>query len=239
MVDILLFSTGVDSVISYYYLKREKLIHNPIKVYVNLNHRYTEIEERYIRRYYPDTIIIKGFDMKSFEEYDAFIPNRNIILASIVSAYFYNESNIRLYFGGLRDDRVEDNNEKFFNSLSETLSLSLNRNIIVKSAFDFKLSKYEIVEWFRKYYDGYELIEKTFSCYNPNMYKSNPHCYSCRACFRRNVSLQDITRLPFDRDLASQYYSELLKNPDKYDKVRYEKSIEYCKKILGILYEER
>ena len=231
-MNILLYSSGVDSFISYYYLLQERKLTSIIPVYIDMGHKYSHIEKHYVRKYRPETIFLDLKSLGQYEEYDAFIPVRNLLMCSFVCAHFHKSANnLTIFLGGLKDDRISDNNKEIFDLFSTVLSKSVNIQVKIKSAFDFNLTKYDIVKWYYEDFGGSELQNKTFSCYHPNDKNEDPHCYSCRACFRRNVSLSTYHLLPFNKKLLWDYETEVLNNKDQYDETRLKSMLQYFRKI--------
>ncbi|RLF28457.1 MAG: hypothetical protein DRN14_04180 [Thermoplasmata archaeon] len=234
---ILLFSSGVDSFIAYHYLKKQHGIDKLQLVYFfNSNIKYAQAELYYVQKckeIVQDELLVLPVKFPLMEDNESFIPARNLLFAlqSVLDLAYPEYDNVYVYLGGLRDDRVSDNSPEFAKTLSEVLTLSCSRQINVKSAFDYKLSKSEIVKWFIDNFPDQtnNLVDYTFSCYAP---KGVEHCYSCRACFRRNVALQDIILLPFhDRKKLSDWYKDFKKHPQNYDEIRRRESIRYIERL--------
>ena len=215
-MNILLYSSGVDSFIAYYYLKEELNI-KPVPVFFDIGHRYSEVELYYVQKYRPETKVIYGTSFgEDLEQLDAFIPNRNAILLLLADSYFYRPGikSKSIFIGGLADDMVEDNNMKFTELMQELLEFLNKIPVRVDSAFQYKLTKSEIVDWYVKYIGSIdELVEKTFSCYQPVTIALDDdyHCYSCPACFRRNVAFSNYVTLPFfNRKIIKEYKEKAL-----------------------------
>jgi len=209
-IHILLFTAGVDSYIAYYYLKYAKLI-DPVPLYIDIQSRYSKVEIDRVRKILPETVIIEEtLNLSTLELEDAFIPNRNALLLAVSSGKYYNYDNIYLYISNTVDDRIGDQSYDFFKSISDSLSKSLNKNVtVISSYWGTTFGKRDIVRWFIMNFPNkkQELLDNTFSCYNP---KNGKHCLQCKACFRRNVALQDITILPFyNDDIIQHYLSEI------------------------------
>ena len=248
MRNILLFSAGVDSFIGYYYLRENYDVPNLTLIYsYNDKIPYAATELKYVLKF-RDELMDKSADMRiiSYPQYysnipcsDSFIPARNLIFALCTCFKLYNDyataylqsDGINIYLGGLRDDRIGDNSPEFCKHASKLLSASFDEQVTVKSVFDYKLSKFEIVGWFVKNHPllAQHLVTHTFSCYSPI---NNDHCYSCRACFRRNVSLQNIELLPFhDKQKLNDWIIEMKEHKDTYDPVRYEATLNYIEAL--------
>jgi len=237
-MNILLYSSGLDSYIAYYYLKIEKEM-DVLPVYVNLGHKYNEVEQRYIRKYRPETIIIQLEQYgKLFEEYNAYIPNRNLLLCLVVCSYFESHTNqLNIYLGGLKDDRIYDNNKKTFRVFERAFNVNPDIEVKINSAFDFKMTKKDIIDWYvdNVLDETFNLHSRTFSCYNPIEDKKDPHCYSCKACYRKAVALFDYQKIPIENmELVRRYAHDIRENPDMYDDTRVNQINKYTKWMLGL-----
>ncbi len=211
---ILLYTSGIDSFVGYYYLILQQGIKNPITAYVDLKNRYSIEEIGMIKRSIPSCTILQDYiNLSKLEDASAFIPNRNILLFSIVSSYFEKYfDRIFLYTGSTKDERISDQTKKFFNIASKSLSISLGKQVMIRSAFDFKISKREAVNWLKEKHQIPEnnIVDLTFSCLNPTKFRQP--CMQCKACFRKNVSLQDITVRPFNNsNIIADYKNEIKK----------------------------
>jgi len=237
-INVLLYSSGVDSFIAYNYLKTAKEI-NVIPVFVDLGHKYRTNELRYIMKYRPETVILNLKDYApALENNMAYIPNRNLVLCTLVSSYFSEYADdMNIYFASLRDDRISDNSPESFELFSKALSISLDKKVSVMSAFNFELCKKDIVDWHYKQFPDIDLDESTFSCYHPieTSEFSDLRCNNCRACFRKNVALFDHSKIIMhDTMLLAKYRKEMTDNKDKYDPVRYEQSLKYINWCIGL-----
>src|SRR3990167_6279596 len=144
MTKVLCVSGGLDSTIAWFYLKKPK------SVYVHLKHRYEKKEElaiRRIRNVVPefDVVQLDGPDMGRFESgANAFIPNRNLILATLAANYG-NEINIV----GIKGDRVVDKSPIAFSAMAACLNAIRkegSRKLKAPSPF-WKMTKTSIVRW--------------------------------------------------------------------------------------------
>jgi len=230
MKHILLTTPGVDSFVGYWYLKRK--ISDIIPVYFDLGSRYSKIEIQFVKKNIPDVIVEKVCDVSWTEQYDAYVPARNVLLATMVCNRFDMFDEMTIYFNSLKGDSAPDSTQDVFDLLSLMLSRACKKRVEVKSSFDFKFTKSEIVElWKEENNEINNIVTKTFSCYNPVEYQKDPHCYSCAACFRRAVALQDIQFLPFkNKNLVINYLTRALNNDFSED--RQSDIVRYCKKIL-------
>lgn len=187
---ILLFSGGIDSYVAWYYLGQPKT------VYFDLNTPYTKNEIAVIRNLIPTTIIEKVIDFSTRQEGEhAYVPYRNLHLALLANRY-----SDTIVIAGLKDDKVNDKNEKVFRQFSYLMSDMMERKIVVMSPF-WNMTKEQVVSWFLNVYGGYkEDLLQTISCYTPRVSSAIPnYCGECPACFRKFVALRanGIGNLPF------------------------------------------
>ncbi len=221
---VVLFTSGIDSFILLEYVR--KYIDPDTKpVYFAIGGRYESHELAYVDNMPGAIFDDQLLNMGSMETDSAFIPNRNILLATAaVSKYSYN-----VYIGGSKSDRISDNNKEVFDTLSELLTKSDGRGKIVTITSPFwDVYKDDMVNW---YIDNISegrgrLLYETFSCYNPiedlrtvsviiagtesSIQYDSRHCLSCPACFRRNAVLFNTGYvIPFYNEaIVEKYYRE-------------------------------
>ena len=175
-----------------------------------------------------DLEIDHSLDFKNIEHLDAFIPNRNILMATMANSKGYNN----IWIGGSKSDRVCDNSEKVFERLSEFLT-NMNRSFVKIDSPFWDCHKENMIRWYMNFHDPSDLITKTFSCFTPiKLHKSTSHhlifeptcvpdkaeyktkeCLQCSACFRKCCSLWGGAKLyiPFkDPVIISRYYKEFI-----------------------------
>lgn len=231
-----LFSPGLDSFMAYYFLKSSITKSEVKRVYFDLNCRYSKYEVEFLKRYYTSEeveIISNVIDLGKYEREDAYIPNRNLLLVSLAQGIF--DADI-IYLNGVKDDRVSDNTSIFRKTLSEHLSIIAEKEIQVKSVFE----NYEKSQAVREYIETIDnnpidLLTKTFSCYNKELYleenlsyfkKNNSNieaylesgkidlygCLECPACYRRLCALTyaDIYVPFFDYKISKKYFNEVI-----------------------------
>lgn len=213
---VILCSAGVDSYILRAYLTHHK--HNFDNLYFDHGGRYVNKELHYL----PDDVIVtKSLNLKDLEEESAFIPNRNILMATIAASMGYD----KIWIGGSASDRVNDNNKKVFDDLSEYLTGVNGRYIKIDSPF-WNVYKEDMIRWFYNNKVGCvsDLVDYTFSCFNPIKKKKTREykvgavyysyktyeCHGCSACFRKSAALHSIgIMIPFYNSIiASKYQSE-------------------------------
>jgi len=217
MVDVLLFSCGIDSLSAWFFMKKPKCI------YMDLNTPYSKKEMVTIKKLenlIPDlkVEIIKGINLGQFEKGDkAFISNRNLILAAIACNY-----GNRIIIGGIEDDCVEDKCPKAFNAMSlclETIAKKPSPIIEVYSPF-WSVSKSEIIQWMLEHVENVKQILRTsVSCYSEDL----GQCGDCPSCLRKAVAFEacglnldffkkDVTRcsliIQYIKDMKAGNYTE-------------------------------
>ena len=180
---ILLFSGGIDSYVAWHFLK------NPPTVYFDLNTPYSQRELKVVKNLISSTIIEKVIDFSSRQEGDhAYVPYRNLHLALLANKYAD-----RIIIAGLKDDKVNDKNERVFRQFSYLMSDMMGRQIAVISPF-WDMTKEQVVSWFLHVYGGNEEdLLNTISCYTPEKSswgKDSNYCGECPACFRKFVALR-------------------------------------------------
>lgn len=196
-----MITPGLDSICAYFYII-EKCMTPGMElelIHVGLSPSYSHIEEAklgYIksRGWINQPIrMLKIPDVRSFiqEDPDAFIPSRNLLLATLIDATAIPDrhySNL-ISFGFNSDDRVYDSSDVFCELVSSVLSPGVSMGSLVRH-----LSKSELLKWFimesntLTKEEKYELIDNTYSCYSGE----ETECLKCNACFRKNVALCEI-----------------------------------------------
>lgn len=226
--DVLLFSCGIDSLAAWFYMNK------PRAIYINLMTKYTKNELDCLSKLYkliPELIVgcSDSINLGQFEVGEkAFIPNRNLILASIA-----NNFGDRIICAGIKDDNVGDKSEEAFKEMSYCLSFINNRYIEVYSPF-WNMSKIDIISWMLKNVtNAEEIIRTSISCYTSGV--GGEQCGKCPSCLRKAVAMSylsldisffknDITKYP----LIEEYIQKM--KDGKYDEVRSINSLEVFKK---------
>ncbi len=243
---VVLFSPGLDSFIVNHLLETEgHLDHDIIKVYFDLGTIDSSFERRYLTLYHKDVKIKSFLNLSTMEKKDAHIPNRNLLLLSLAQGLYNADT---LFIGGVKDDRVEDNDCEFYDLASDVLSKCAGKRIGIDSLLKDK----EKIEWIKLYYLFHQgnpkkradLLFKTFSCftpYKPNSFSSiyvfeklagefvrlfpatYPGCLECSACFRKCCALIGANiYVPFRNiKLAQGYIKKVDKNiyPNRYESI--------------------
>lgn len=221
-----LFTPGLDSYLANYFLtKQEEEGKIELKrVYFNLDSKYSHLELDFLRQFYSDDSgmfldfveVLEHLKIRELEEDDAHVPNRNLLLVTLAAAK--HDPDI-IYINGMKDDRVSDNKKEFFEKVSEVLSMSMEKEIVVTSLFWEKEKTEAITEFIDDGGPRFDLVLKTYSCfdkivnrenvmlyeYNNGTFHSKPGeipntyntlgtfpiygCRACPACYRRFCAL--------------------------------------------------
>jgi len=215
---IQLFTPGLDSYLGYHYLSKK---YNVKRIYFKLKSRYTDNEIKILNNFYNDIYIYENLNLSDIEHDDAYIPNRNLLMATLASSLYPNIS--KIFINGMKDDRVNDNREDVFNRLSIVVSMSMDKPIMITSEF-WNKEKSEMVSTFVIKNEPIieHLATRTYSCFSKffiynktRIYNGNPidgkfnkngrlkiyGCCSCPACFRRFAALSNANIfIPFRND---------------------------------------
>lgn len=174
---ILLFSSGLDSMIAWYYLGK------PDAIYFDLGHRYAEKEkESAIDFAIQENMKLEISDELKLGNYEldtAEIPLRNLFL--IAHASLRAKKVFLVCQKGERE--LPDRSEIFFKKTQEFLSFLLDRNVELDPVFP-NMTKTQMVGWYLKNNLPKDSLIKAFSCYS-----EIAPCYNCSACFRKVIAL--------------------------------------------------
>lgn len=200
---LLCFSGGIDSVVSFHFLKF------PQPIYVMFGHRYQTKECKCIgelKKLIPqlkNIIFFDGPELGKFEEGPkAYISKRNFHLA-LIASHFGNH----IYIVGNKEDIHHDNNKKAYDVMSFAMNAtqhSKEPKITIESPFWDK-SKTDIVKWFLDNYPK-DYVEKVLgtskSCYDAGTMGQCGRCESCRRKYEalKEAGLKD-THKWFEKDI--------------------------------------
>lgn len=107
------------------------------------------------------------------------IPNRNLLLLSTASTYFYNNNIIDISIGMQGSNLYPDTSLKYIGSLESLIKDGLDEeNFMIHMPF-YGLSKNQILSMYLKKID----LNKVFSCTNPI---GNNYCNKCYKCMKLN-----------------------------------------------------
>jgi len=181
MKKVLMWSSGLDSTIAWFYLGKPKT------VFVNLGHKYHAQEyftcKALAKRLKMDFTLDKRLYMGDHEAPDAYIPMRNLFLAMIGA--LYGDVVYMVFQKG--EQSIPDRSPKFLQEASEFLSFLNGRKINVQSPF-MDYTKADMVKWFLTKGLPLDVLYKTFSCFAKDIFESP--CGECPACFRRWIAFE-------------------------------------------------
>ena len=203
-----LFTPGLDSYLVTRYLGDKEVEYQ--KLYCNINSMYSKNELDFLNKYYGkrDYQVIDELNLNLIEDKKtAHVPNRNLLMVTM-AASIYDADEIIL--GGVKDDRVSDNNDEFYNLASQTLSYIMGKDVLVYSP----LSHREKTEWLKDYViptnqlSVMRALSGTYSCFNSEFYEQTVPvftwdgknyneimktitcgCLNCPACYRKLCAL--------------------------------------------------
>jgi len=190
---VVLFSGGLDSFLV------GKLLSDTVPwLFIDYGQAYANVEDQVsnklaqLHRRPYDKIVISKEPHKpdlAADDPNAFVPARNLMLASIAVAQGYET----IYIGGVKDDMVCDNTPHAHAEMARVLSLFANKkiNVIaplsgtskVEAIQQFAASEYHLKATTRA---AYRDLKQTFSCFDPQ--GMNP-CLKCKACVRWSVAM--------------------------------------------------
>ena len=215
---ILCYSGGLDSLVAWHYLGKPKSIYFACS-------KYAPVEMQSIRKTNPDCLILNNIDLSMFEHGDkSYIPHRNLIFAALASNF-----GDEVVIAGVKDDLVEDKNEHAFALMTNVLTETSKKSVVVSSPF-WGMTKVEVVRWFlRTVPNPMQLIKDSCSCYSGTSF----WCKECRSCFRKNVALYaNGWGVPFHNEELMYEYKQNIQN-GMYDDERVKHTINYLH-YLGI-----
>jgi 7-cyano-7-deazaguanine synthase in queuosine biosynthesis len=202
-----LVSGGVDSIITYHLLLKEREGDEIIPVFVDLNQAYVDKEMKACQHFFGDELkVLKVDNSQQGEGGNWFIPNRNLFLASYTTMVF---SPDEIYMGGLAEDTTPDLSPAIFEEMSSLISITSEKKIQVKSLL-WEYTKAQAIELFlsQNIPNARKIIEQTVSCYDGT---SEGQCNNCKACFYRYVALasNDIEVEPLMQETLDEYKLKL------------------------------
>jgi 7-cyano-7-deazaguanine synthase len=192
---VVLFSGGVESTcLLYYYLRRGWLVYpayvssgypwealeleNAIRLYHHTKERYKNLFPlRVLKTFCPERV------GKRSHCSNLFIPLRNLLLLSTVSAYCLSKGIGKLAIGSLGIYPFPDNNREYMQRFRELSGLE------VLTPF-MGLEKHEVIQ---KFGSGVPL-ELTLSCIRPKKVKGSiRHCGDCLKCEERKEAFKHLS----------------------------------------------
>ena len=186
---VLLFSSGIDSLIAWHFVNKPKCLH------ITGHSRYSESELDAIERFrsiHPEMEIqvIGGLEwLRDYEQLDATLPGRNGLFALIAS--YHGDAVYLVAQRGEQD--LPDRSPSFFAQTSNYLSVLHGRTVEVSPVFP-TMTKQDMVSWYlEKGLPTSELLS-TYSCFSVSQFR----CGQCSACARTAVALEYSGVLPDD-----------------------------------------
>jgi 7-cyano-7-deazaguanine synthase in queuosine biosynthesis len=198
---------GVDSVITYHLLLKDRKDDEIIPVFVNLKQAYVDKELKASERFFGDKLHVLNVDNNvQGQGKNWFIPNRNLFLASYATMVYAPDE---IYMGGLAESTAPDLTPKIFEEMSSLISVTSEKKIQVKSLL-WDYTKAQAIELFlsQNIPNAHKLIEQTVSCYDGT---SEGQCNNCEACFYRYVALasNNIEVEPLMQETLDEYKLKL------------------------------
>ena len=191
---ILLFSSGIDSLVAWYFLDK------PLCLHITSHSRYSDKELMCIYEHedwHPElnVEIVELECLRKFEEADANIPSRNSFFAHIGALYADT-----IYLVCQRGEQtIPDRSPKFFEDISALLSYLHGRPKRVDTVFS-EMTKQDMVAWALSKRVSKEELWSTYSCFSAEPGR----CGRCKACLRTAVALDYNNILPdnfFNHDI--------------------------------------
>ena len=179
---VLLYSGGMDSLIIDQIMKPDVLLN------ISMDSNYDKRERLSMK--YDDRMIFLDdvLNLGQYERDDAIIPNRNAHLVLLAS--HYGET---ILLGSVSGDRSFDKDEKFYMRMEDLLNhmwqeqhWTEERKFEVYSPYKDK-TKTELVKEFLENEGQVTALAESYSCYEGG----EKHCGTCKACFRKWVSLEN------------------------------------------------
>lgn len=178
--EILLLSSGIDSLIAWYYLGKPPCLH------ISGHSRYSPTELLTIERLEIEhsemkiTIIEEMKWLRQFEEEDANIPARNALFCLIASYY-----GDKIYLVCQKGEQsIPDRSPKFAETTSDYLSRLHDITKEVNLVF-YNMTKQDMVHWFLSNELPKDELLSSYSCFS----NTGKRCGKCPACARTAIAL--------------------------------------------------
>lgn len=162
-------------------------------LYVRLGHRYEAQELAAICRLQDrlpslaGNLFTRDAPMGDYEAPDAFIPQRNVLLATVAAQ----DADV-IYLGALRGESSRDKSGRFLRDTSRLLSYTHGERIVVAAPFRHLTKRRLFALYLRAFPDEYAANatwRETRSCYGAEHLPGLAGCGACMACFRRWVAV--------------------------------------------------
>jgi len=203
MKKVLLYSGGMDSWLV------DKIWKPDLKLYINMNTRYSMEEIKKIKELDNDVIFI-DFPLGQWEDNNSVLPLRNLYLV-MIACNITGLEDIIICSGATEGDRVLDESIDFMDKAEDILNylyqpqfwVPKGKKIIINKEF----KKYTKTDLLKLYIDQggnvEEAFNRSFSCYSPI---NNKECWQCRACFRKFISFA-LNKMTFSQDIIDKNIS--------------------------------
>ena len=180
----LLYSGGLESnaLLSYYQAKNIEVE----LLYLKFGFIWESAEIYNIKKFLNKNLVLHIVDLK--DEFNVqqlgyvdsaeknIIPNRNLLMLSIASTYFYNIGIIYIAIGLQGSIEYPDTSIEYLNTLEKLIAEGLREPKFKIEMPFYSLTKQEILS---KFFDKIDL-DKVFSCTNPHGNSMCMQCYKCR-----------------------------------------------------------
>ena len=176
MMNVNLVSGGIDSTMMAY-----ENFHST-NVFFNYGQPYVNEERKALQSLGFPFIEVPIGNTPITEQDKNFVNDRNLTFASVASMLF-NADVIRI--AGVKDDVCVDKSPEAFEMMSQILTKFSRKKVTVLSPY-WHLTKGELVQKAINY-GIKDMMQQTFSCYNP---VNGVPCGHCSACFRKFVALE-------------------------------------------------
>ena len=210
----LLYSGGLDSLISYHYARASQQFDTITCVHVQFGQEYSVKEHAAITRvgeWYPKVEIINIDGLMPLiarRLSNQIIPSRNVLL-SVIGSMIADTVWINA-LDGEQNGKEHDKSDRFFADTESLLSFTnefFQAKTQVQSPFRH-MSKGETIAWATNFGIPLDVLFSTTSCYHPTADK----CGECLTCVKRYLAFleNDIKEPGYKKDpLASAYFQEL------------------------------
>jgi len=180
----LLYSGGLESTILLSYYQMENI--EVELLYLKVGFLWEDAELLNIKKNLDESLVLhivdlgKQFNTKQLGYVDKvkknIIPNRNLLMLSIASTYFYNIGIINIAIGMQGGIEYPDTDMNYLNTLEKLIAKGLQEPKFKIQMPFYGLTKKEILSRFGSKID----LDTVFSCTNPINNKMCMKCYKCK-----------------------------------------------------------
>jgi 7-cyano-7-deazaguanine synthase in queuosine biosynthesis len=204
--EILLFSSGLDSFISWFFLNK------PPCLFVSMGTRCVHKETNAcikLEQMAGMHVYYNSLSIGWLEQPDANLPMRNMFLAMVAANY----ASIIHLITQKGEMNIPDRSPTFFTDSSYILTRLNERPILVKTPFS-EMYKAEMVKWYLAQGLNPDWLLETVGCFS----SQEGHCGNCGSCFRRYAALKSNGVDPgyVLKDEIKEYYRLRLLNYDEF-----------------------